>query len=259
MKKQLLASLLLALPLFVFSQSTGFQSPSATTAPNGGWTNPTEAFASDDVYTTVPHQSGCRCPFLYLSWDNGVSYTSANLVGPFGTTDYTMTAGSSSDLWGHAWVPAEFANGTFVLKIANPSTLIEQGYTDFNLNVPAGAVVTGIEVSVEEHGDSNYTVEYIDVIQVNVHYTLSSGAADIAVSDINVYPNPASSVVNIENLQGTTHYIGLYDMSGRAVTEAPNITSDRYTLNVEDLPVGMYLLEIRQENGMLLTRRVVIE
>src|ERR1043165_6604099 len=90
MKRLLLFCLLcfLSVSMRISAQtSTGFMYPSATPPPNGGWTNPSDAFASDDVYTTVPHGSGCRCPFLYLSGNGGMTYSSANLVGPFGTTD----------------------------------------------------------------------------------------------------------------------------------------------------------------------------
>jgi hypothetical protein len=177
MKKNILLLLLIA-PLFVSAQSTGFMAPTATPSPNGGWTDPANAFVSDDVYTTVPHQSGCRCPFIYLSWDNGSSYSSPQLVGPFGTVDNVLTVGSSSDLWGHAWTGTELTNSNFRLKIANPSTLIEQGYGDFNFVIPAGAIITGIEVRVEQHGDASYTTEFIDLIQVNIHYTVSTPICD---------------------------------------------------------------------------------
>src|ERR1043165_5910490 len=146
MKRLLLFCLLcfLSVSMRISAQtSTGFMYPSATPPPNGGWTNPSDAFASDDVYTTVPHGSGCRCPFLYLSGNGGATYSSANIVGPFGTTDNTMTAGSSSDLWGAAWNDMNFTNANFRLKIANPSTIIEQGYGDFNFSIPSGAVISG--------------------------------------------------------------------------------------------------------------------
>src|ERR1041385_1012733 len=173
MKKLLLsASTFLILASFSSAQSsTGFMSPTSTTAPNG-WTNPANAYVSDDVYTTVAHQSGCRCPFLYLSWNNGMNYTSSNLVGPFGTSDASQVAGSPTTLWGHSWVQSEFSNANFVFKIANPSTLIEQGYNNFNFNIPMGATIDGIEVKVEEHGDSAFTMEFIDLVQVNVYYTV---------------------------------------------------------------------------------------
>lgn len=258
MKKLLLASLLF--PAFAFAQSTGFQSPTATPAPNGGWTNPANAFASDNVYTTVPHQSGCRCPFLYLSWDNGTSYSSTQLVGPFGTSDNSMTAGSPTDLWGHAWTDVELSNATFRLKIANPSTLIEQGYGDFNFTIPSGAAITGIEVRVEEHGDSSFTTEFIDAIAVNVHYTTATGVGVVSfASGINVYPNPASTQLNVEHLSPTAQRLALMDMAGRVVLETSDFSSGQYTFNVSDLPRGMYLLTVADTQLGILTRKIVVQ
>jgi hypothetical protein len=258
--KKLLPILLFALPAAVAAQSTGFLPPSSTPAPNGGWNNPSAAFVSDDVYTDVPHQSGCRCPFLYLSWDNGVTYSSLNLVGPFGTTDNTMTAGSPTDTWGHAWTDTEFSNANFRLKIANPSTLIEQGYGDFNFTIPAGATITGIEVRVEEHGDSAYTTEYIDLIEVNVHYTLSTGiSANAFNSGVSMYPNPATSQLNVTGIAAGTKRIALMDMAGRTVMETMNITSDQFVFDVAHLPRGMYMLLISDQQNGTLTRKVVIE
>jgi hypothetical protein len=257
--KKLLPFFLLFIPGFISAQSTGFMFPTATPAPNGGWTNPSNAFASDDVYTTVPHQSGCRCPFLYLSWDNGVSYTSADLVGPFGTVDNMMTAGGPANLWGHPWSETEFTNAMFRLKIANPSTLIEQGYGDFNFAIPAGAVITGIEVRVEEHGDSSYTTEFIDAIAVNVHYTTTTAiSANSLTSGISVFPNPASAQLTIEHLSPTTQRIALFDMSGRVVMETMEF-SDQCTLNIAELPRGMYILMISDSEAAVLTRKIIVE
>jgi len=259
--KKLLPFFLLCIPVFAAAQaSTGFMPPSATPAPNGGWTNPTSAFASDDVYTTVPHQSGCRCPFIYLSWDSGVSYTSPQIIGPFGTTDNTMSAGSPTDLWGHTWNETEFTNAAFRLKIANPSTLIEQGYGDFNFSLPAGSAILGIEVQVEQHGDSAFTMEFIDVIEVNVHYTTTTGinTASLA-SAISVFPNPASTQLTIEHLSPATQRIALVDMAGRVVMERMDVASDRFTFSVADLPRGMYLLLITDPEAGTLTRKIVVQ
>jgi hypothetical protein len=258
--KKLLPLFLFLIPALLPAQSTGFMSPTATPAPNGGWTNPANAFTSDDVYTTVPHQSGCRCPFLYLSWDNGVSYTSSDIVGPYGTTDNSMIAGSSSDLWGHAWSETEFTNGTFRLKIANPSTLIEQGYGDFNFVIPPGSAITGIEVRVEEHGDSAYSMEFIDAIRVNVHYTTTTSISVVSLaSELSVYPNPASTQFTVDHLLPSTQRISLLDMSGRIVMEAMDFSSGQCTFNVADLPRGMYILQIANPEAGILTRKVVVQ
>jgi len=258
--KKVIPLFLLFMPVLASAQSTGFMAPTATPAPNGGWTNPTNAFASDDVYTTVPHQSGCRCPFLYLSWDNGTTYTSPQLVGPFGTVDYQMTAGSPSDTWGHAWTESELTNANFRLKIANPSTLIEQGYGDFNFVIPSGSIILGIEVRVEQHGDSTYTTEYIDAIEVNIHYSNTTGIGTVSfTSEITAFPNPASTQLTVGNLSATTQHIMLTDMSGRVVMQAKDFTSDNYTFSVADLPRGMYMLVMTDELVGTLTRKIVLQ
>src|SRR5687767_15693871 len=100
-----------------FAQSTGFMSPTNTAMPNG-FTNPTLAFVSDNQWASVAHQSGCRCPFIYLSWNGGTNYSSAQLLGPFGTVDQTAVAGSPTNTWGHSWTDTELSNSNFRLKIA---------------------------------------------------------------------------------------------------------------------------------------------
>lgn len=257
--KKLLPYFLFLLPAFANAQSTGFMAPTATPAPNGGWTNPSNAFTSDDVYTTVPHQSGCRCPFLYLSWDGGLSYSGLNIVGPFGTTDNTMTVGGPSDLWGHNWTENQLSNDSFRLKIANPSTLIEQGYGNFNFVIPTGSMITGIEVRVEEHGDSAFTTEYIDLIEVNVHYTNTTAISALSLaSGISVFPNPASTQLTVEHLSASTQRVMLLDMAGRVVMETREF-SDRCSFNVADLPRGMYLLQVIDSQAATLTRKIVVE
>lgn len=258
MKKLLPFFFSLTTALVSAQTSTGLQFPSATPAPNGGWTNPSNAFASDDVYTTVPHQSGCRCPFLYLSGDGGVTYSSLNIVGPFGTTDNMMTAGSSTDLWGTTWVDTNFTNTNFRLKIANPSTLIEQGYGNFNFSIPASAPILGIEVQVEEHGDSAFTTEYIDAIQVNVYYSTTTGIGVASSSGISVFPNPASTELTLNHLSATTQSIVLTDMTGRVVMDMTHAANNS-TFNVTDLPRGMYMLVVTDSERRTLTRKIAVQ
>jgi hypothetical protein len=261
MKKQLLFSIaIFSFAVATLAQtSTGFMCPTSTTAPNG-WTNPANAYVSDDVYTTVAHQSGCRCPFLYLSWNNGVNYTSSQLVGPFGTSDATQVAGSPTTMWGHAWVQSEFSNANFEFKIANPSTVIEQGYNNFNFNIPMGATINGIEVKVEEHGDSAFTMEFIDLIQVNVYYTvLSSVVMNFDPNSVSVFPNPATTSFEVDhpgiNLKG----IYLIDMLGRKVLEVSDFTNEKTSVNVEGLAKGIYDVEIVSENGEVINKKILVE
>ncbi|HEY6160275.1 MAG TPA: T9SS type A sorting domain-containing protein [Bacteroidia bacterium] len=262
MKKIYTLSLSFSVSLFSFAQSTGFMPPTSTAAPNG-FTNANLAFASDDQWATVAHQSGCRCPFIYLSWNGGTNYTSSQLLGPFGTTDQTSIAGSPTDTWGHPWTDTELSNTNFRLKIANPSTLIEQGYSDFNFTIPTGATINGIEVQLEWHGDANFTQEFLDQAMVNVFYTATTGIPQtIKLSqNISVYPVPAHDRLIIDLKDVKCSALSIIDLQGREVlSRSSSDVADQtlISLSVSDLPKGMYFLRIT-ENNAVQNKKIIIE
>lgn len=148
---------------------TGWIAPTLTQAPNG-FSNPQQAFASDDLWATAPHQAGCNCPFLALSWDGGTSLSETQIFGPFGTSDGVSTAGSADDLWMHPWTDAELAPATFAAELMNSSTQVQQGYGGFSFGLPPGAIILGIEVQLEGHGDASFTTDYVDTFAIRIHY-----------------------------------------------------------------------------------------
>jgi|GEM_PF-1795357 len=245
-----------------FGQDTGWLSPSSTAAPNG-WTNPANAYKSDDVYTTVAHGSGCRCPFLDMSWNGGVNYTAQKLVGPFGTTDGVGVAGNSTDLWGHAWTDSELSNTNFLFRIANPSTIIQQGYVNFNFNIPANATINGISVQVEQHGDANYTMEFVDLIQARVYYTLTTGIENGTFNSmIFVSPNPANENVNVRMTDnvGGIQQVRILDVQGKLVSNTVYENStESADINTSDLSSGIYLLQVVNTEGNMTSKKIVIE
>src|SRR6185436_14210473 len=250
MKKYLIGLFLLPIQnLYAQLQNTGWKSPSAIHAPNG-WTNPQNAYLSDDIYTTVAHQSGCRCPFVELSWDDGTNYTSYNLFGPYGTIDSFGTQGDSTDDWGHPWIASELSDPVFVLRIWNPSTLIRQGYSAFQFGIPAGSNISGIEIRIEEHGDSSYIQEFVDVIQAKVYYSLPNGINQIYSGNglINLYPNPADKVIHFRaGFEEDKLQLQILNLSGQLLLEerVDHITpGDDHTMDISFLSPGIYFLNI---------------
>ena len=231
----------------VSAQSTGYMSPTATAAPNQ-WTNPTRAFLSDTLWATAPHQSGCHCPYVYLSWNGGVNYTSYFLLGPYGNADSWKLAGGDTNHWNHNWVDTELNNTNFRVKFANSSTLFAQGYSDFNLNIPAGATIDGIEVNVQFHGDSTYTTDYLNTLEVNVFYTATTGISSSSKENkIKVFPNPAHDKITIKTDGLSDMSYSLFSMDGKLVSERSfgNINSQfSYEISTQNIPSGIYLLKI---------------
>ncbi len=131
-----------------------FNPPSSNGSPNSGWTTGGNAYVSDGNYATaatnaLQHSfgnfgftlSGAATILgieieiessastnagdisVALSWDGGTSWTSAKTTATASTTDAVYTLGGSADTWGHAWTPAQTADGTFLVDVtANTSS-----------------------------------------------------------------------------------------------------------------------------------------
>jgi len=84
------------------------------------------------------------------------------------------------------------------------------------------------------------------------------GVTEVAASGINIYPNPAQSVINI-SLQGqAVTKINITDMQGRVLkTITPATNATLVTVSVNDLAEGMYLVSLQSAQGTE-TRRIVV-
>lgn len=74
----------------------------------------------------------------------------------------------------------------------------------------------------------------------------------LGIPEINIYPNPASNVVNIlvsEKLKGT---IVLYDLSGKELKQV-SIQEKSTSFSVEDMSKGLYLYSIFDTRGIRIT------
>jgi probable HAF family extracellular repeat protein len=66
-----------------------------------------------------------------LSWDGGATWTTTKSTATLSTSMRTFTLGSATDLWGRAWTPGEFADGSFQVRIINVSSSTSR---DFSLD-----------------------------------------------------------------------------------------------------------------------------
>jgi probable HAF family extracellular repeat protein len=66
-----------------------------------------------------------------LSFDGGATWTTAKSTATLSTSMRTFTLGSATDLWGRAWMPAEFTDASFRVRIINVSSSTSR---DFSLD-----------------------------------------------------------------------------------------------------------------------------
>lgn len=86
------------------------------------------------------------------------------------------------------------------------------------------------------------------------------GAASDKLNDTKIWPNPVSgNTLNVQwNKAETAHKITLTDIQGRIICNRNIQVQGQYTLSLpEELPSGLYTLEVTGENGIILREKVM--
>ena len=80
----------------------------------------------------------------------------------------------------------------------------------------------------------------------------TTGINEVAEGEVNVYPNPATTVINIDNAEGAQ--ISLFDINGRMISNI-NSASANQTIDASNLAKGMYIVRIANGNNVI-TKKV---
>jgi len=147
--------------LYWIDADTGLNSPTDTGEDFNDWTNPTNAFSSDDsrsdstgsndeqdyfdfnfgipvgaiiegIEVSIEYRGKGQFPGSVtvaseLSWDGGTTYTTTGKDDETESeSDVTITEGGSSDTWGRSWSSTEFSNANFRYKIKDIGSDVPQ-------------------------------------------------------------------------------------------------------------------------------------
>ncbi len=140
------------------------------------------------------------------------------------------------------------------MEIENPGLSVLQGYQDFNFSIPPGATILGIEVNTLAHGNSAFTVFYLNAIKVNVYYSTTTGIGSTiaTANNVELYPNPAHNNITM-HLKGLSQLkYTLFSIDGRMIMErnAGSITNDFSTnIDLDGIPAGIYFVRIVSNLG----------
>ncbi|MFT5913209.1 MAG: hypothetical protein ACI9XO_004756 [Paraglaciecola sp.] len=135
---------------------------------------------------------------------------------------------------GENWETIYFAAG-------NGTTLETQNYT-FTDDAP----LSGVNYYRLKQVDFDGQFEYSNIVNIQ---TIESSNHQ----NINIYPNPVTDELTIENGQGTAI---IYNAVGQSVQEV-NIDASKIQLTVSELPQGIYTIHIRKTNGESITKQFV--
>jgi uncharacterized protein (DUF1501 family) len=73
-----------------------------------------------------------------------------------------------------------------------------------------------------------------------------------------VYPNPTVESISINSTNNPIFVVSVFSIDGKFITSYKNpITSDNYTINVQNLAVGIYTIKVDTNNGSF-TKKVIV-
>ena len=140
-----------------------------------------------------------------LSWDGGVSYTSAGKTALFTESETSYILGAGNDTWGRIWSSSELNNANFRLRIDDG--VAYQDY--YNFDLAPGAIIRGIEVSLEGYDD--LTNDYVDQIKVRVYadhiYIPPSSPIAYFTASPKTGENPLTVQFSNESIGEITNYL----------------------------------------------------
>lgn len=122
---------------------------------------------------------------------------------------------------------------------------------------------------IDTYGDGGGAVTVTDSRGVQIYHTngaygagettafSSDGVLGITqnqLDNISLYPNPASSTINVKNAENAN--IQVYDVLGKLILSQENITMDAH-INVSAMQVGTYFMKISKDN-LVTTKRFLV-
>lgn len=134
-----------------------------------------------------------------------------------------------------------------------PDTFTQQIHT---FTVPAtGTYYMGFHYTAPAHTEQSNGGILIDSVEINSIL----GANEVMSSKFSIFPNPASSIINIANADGILMSgIQITDLNGRIVKSAIYNDVAEAQINIYDLASGIYMMTIVSDKGTM-TKKVVKE
>jgi poly(3-hydroxybutyrate) depolymerase len=82
----------------------------------------------------------------------------------------------------------------------------------------------------------------------------------VAAAEVNIFPNPATSYVQVQSGQAINSVL-VYDQTGRAVVQVNDLNKENYELNTTALSKGVYFVKIKfsNENNTPIVKKIIIE
>jgi len=139
-----------------------------------------------------------------------------------------------------------------------PITWSIDGNIPSGLSFSSSGLISGIPT---EAGTFNFTVKAEnasgeDTKELSITIENEVGIVEILTAQIKIYPNPTSGELKVTNNELGMRNIQIFDSKGEMQRMESKKTIGEITLDISDLPSGLYFLKIETEKGMI-TQKVI--
>ena len=214
--------------------------------------------------TTLNNNSVRPTSGSYNSYTASGSTTGSLTWGGTNTVNVTTTNNDIVSIWidydhNGTFDPAEWSQITSASNSSIASTLV---------NIPTNALTgpTRLRVRTRSAGTSNYSIDACTPFSsgctedyvVSIDKPVATGILENSLSELNIYPNPATDMLNISIPGFTKGTLYITDMLGRRLV-SKHIAGELVKEDVSRLNKGMYLVTITLINGTSIRKQVLIQ
>ena len=139
-------------------------------------------------------------------------------------------------------------NEVFDVVVPNSRAVAEEVTID--LTAYAGQEIA---IAFRHHDSYNQEMIFLDDVVVTENI---AGRNDALAKQFNVFPNPASSVINIANANALVQEVTIADINGRRVKSQKYNGVANAALNISELSAGAYFMTITSNKGTA-TKKIV--
>ncbi len=152
-----------------------------------------------------------------------------------------VTIGTTEDINSHTVIKDFGAAG---IPSATTYTLVE---TTYNCTT-SGTYYIGFDVPFV----NTFGIYYFDDFSIVEQTSMST--TEISSENVKIYPNPTTGIVHIDMGSEEIENVNVFDQSGRLVFNKKMNNSKKASVDIGNLPSGIYIMEVKTKNSKQVTK-----
>lgn len=218
-----------------------------------GSTIPFEQFTSNDyLYYTIRFENTGTAPANKVRiedvLDSKLDETTIRMIES--SHNYTLNRIGTHLTW-------DFKN--INLPVSIPDNDFGRGFVQFKIKPKPGYAVGDIIPNTASiYFDENPAIV---TNTFNTEFIAALGNQSFEVADFILYPNPAKNnlFIQLNSTSGNIDSIVIYDVLGNKIKELQSVSANSTTLDVSNLAIGMYFVELKSDTNLKQTKKLIIK